>query len=52
MTSERPYRRALHREEAIEELGQGRGSQFDPAIVDEFFFVLSSTAGRGVGDGS
>jgi HD-GYP domain-containing protein (c-di-GMP phosphodiesterase class II) len=51
MTSERPYRRALRRDEAIEELGQGRGSQFDPAIVDEFFFVLASTAGRGVGDG-
>jgi diguanylate cyclase (GGDEF)-like protein len=50
MTAERPYRRALRRDEAIEQLGQGRGSQFDPAIVDEFFFVLSSTAGRGVGN--
>ena len=48
MTAERPYRRALRREEAVEELGQGRGGQFDPAIVDEFFFVLSSTAGRDV----
>jgi diguanylate cyclase (GGDEF)-like protein len=40
MTSPRPYRGALHRREAIEELGRGRGTQFDPAIVDEFFFIL------------
>ena len=47
MTAERPYRRALTRHEAIEELGRERGKQFDPAIVDEFFFVVSTSAGVG-----
>jgi HD-GYP domain-containing protein (c-di-GMP phosphodiesterase class II) len=45
MTSGRPYRAALGRAEAIEELGRGRGSYFDPAIVDEFFFIIDDEGG-------
>ena len=41
MTSDRPYRKALLREEAISELKKNRGSQFDPEVVDAFLSVLS-----------
>ena len=34
MTSDRPYRARLPREVAIERLLEGRGSQFDPDVVD------------------
>jgi len=34
MTTDRPYRAALPLETAIEELERGRGTQFDPAVVD------------------
>jgi HD-GYP domain-containing protein (c-di-GMP phosphodiesterase class II) len=34
MTSDRPYRAALPEDEAVEELRRGRGSQFDPLVVD------------------
>ncbi len=36
MTSDRPYRRALPHEAAIEELQRCAGSQFDPRMVDAF----------------
>jgi len=36
MTSSRPYRRALDYQSAIAELEAGRGSQFDPELVDLF----------------
>lgn len=36
MTCERPYRKALSREEAIEELKKNAGTQFDPEIVKVF----------------
>ena len=36
MLADRPYRRALTRAEAIEELQRGKGSQFDAAVVDVF----------------
>lgn len=36
MTSTRPYRDALPQAEAIRRLCEGRGSQFDPVVVDAF----------------
>lgn len=40
MTSERPYRPAKSRDEAIDELGRYSGSQFDGAVVDALMRVL------------
>jgi putative nucleotidyltransferase with HDIG domain len=40
MTTDRPYHRALTREEASDEIRRGRGGQFDPEVVDAFFAVL------------
>jgi putative two-component system response regulator len=40
MTSERPYRKAMSSDAASKELKEGRGSQFDPQIVDAFFKAL------------
>jgi polar amino acid transport system substrate-binding protein len=40
MTHDRPYRRALSLEEALEELRRNRGSQFDPEVVDIAIKVL------------
>jgi putative two-component system response regulator len=40
LTSDRPYRQALSNEQALEIMGQGRGSQFDPALFDVFFAHL------------
>ncbi|OPL17501.1 MAG: hypothetical protein AVO38_00510 [delta proteobacterium ML8_D] len=40
MTSDRPYRKALTRGMAIEELKRCSGSQFDPALVDIFMNQL------------
>jgi HD-GYP domain-containing protein (c-di-GMP phosphodiesterase class II) len=36
MTSERPYRKALSKEEAKKELIDNKGKQFDPEVVDAF----------------
>jgi len=36
MTNDRPYRKAMSQEEAIEELLKFKGTQFDPEIVDIF----------------
>lgn len=36
MTSERPYRSALTRENAWQELEKGKGAQFDPVVVEAF----------------
>jgi HD-GYP domain-containing protein (c-di-GMP phosphodiesterase class II) len=41
--SERPYRGAMSREEALEELRHCSGSQFDPKVVEKFVEV----AGQG-----
>lgn len=40
MTSDRAFRKHLEREEAKEELLKGRGTQFDPALVDIFLTLL------------
>jgi HD-GYP domain-containing protein (c-di-GMP phosphodiesterase class II) len=37
MTTNRPYRKALSREEAFSRIKKGRGKQFDPVSVDIFF---------------
>ena len=41
MTSDRPYRKALPRAEAIAELRRCSGSQFDPAVVEALVAALS-----------
>jgi HD-GYP domain-containing protein (c-di-GMP phosphodiesterase class II) len=42
MTTDRPYRKALSRDVAFEELTKGAGSQFDPKVVKAFMDVLIS----------
>ena len=43
MVSERPYKRGYSIGEAIEELGKGAGSQFDPKVVECFCRYLERT---------
>ncbi len=40
MTSDRPYRKALPKEAAIEELNRCAGTQFDPEIVEIFARII------------
>ncbi len=40
MTSDRPYRRSLSQQTALEILTSGKGKQFDPVIVDTFQEIL------------
>jgi diguanylate cyclase (GGDEF)-like protein len=40
MTTERPYRKALGKEEAVKELRKCAGTQFDPRVVKKFLQVL------------
>jgi putative nucleotidyltransferase with HDIG domain len=42
MTTDRPYHRALERDEAEAELRANRGTQFAPEVVDAFFRALRS----------
>lgn len=42
MCSDRPYRKAMTKEEAMEIIRQERGKQFHPAVVDAFFDILNS----------
>ncbi|MEZ0325230.1 MAG: HD-GYP domain-containing protein [Fimbriimonas sp.] len=42
MMSDRPYRNALPATTAIDELLSGRGTQFDPKVVDALLIVLRS----------
>jgi putative two-component system response regulator len=39
MTSNRPYRKALSKEEALAEIRKGAGAQFDPAMAEAFVKV-------------
>lgn len=41
MISDRPYRKALTLDKAIEELEKGKGTQFDPKIVEIFVEILN-----------
>ncbi|MFH0797046.1 MAG: HD-GYP domain-containing protein [Candidatus Omnitrophota bacterium] len=40
MTSDRPYRKALPKEQALQELKNNAGTQFDPHLVEVFIQVL------------
>ncbi len=40
MTSDRPYRRAMSHEKAVAELEAGKGTQFDPKIVEAFLTAM------------
>ncbi|KAA0948498.1 HD-GYP domain-containing protein [Sporosarcina sp. ANT_H38] len=40
MTTDRVYKKALSRQEAMEELKNGKGTQFNPLVVDAFIEVL------------
>jgi len=39
MLSDRPYRKALSKEEAIQELKENAGTQFDPELVERFLKI-------------
>jgi HD-GYP domain-containing protein (c-di-GMP phosphodiesterase class II) len=40
MTSDRPYRRAMSDEEALEVIDLDKGTRFDPEVVDTFVEVV------------
>ncbi|MDZ7762201.1 MAG: hypothetical protein U5L00_18350 [Desulfovermiculus sp.] len=40
MTNERPYRQAMSSKEALQELRDSAGSQFDPVLVEVFIQIL------------
>ncbi|NPV90090.1 MAG: diguanylate cyclase [Firmicutes bacterium] len=46
MTSNRPYRKAMPMQDAIEELERGAGIQFDPELVDVFTQVWAGFEAR------
>ena len=43
MTTDRPYRAALGRDEVMHRLSNGRGSQFDPEMLDVFLGLVSAS---------
>jgi diguanylate cyclase (GGDEF)-like protein/PAS domain S-box-containing protein len=45
MTTDRPYRKAMPLDAAIEELEQNSGTQFDPEVVQAFLRVLADSSG-------
>jgi putative two-component system response regulator len=50
MTANRPYRRALSREETVQELHKNVGTQFDPEVVEHFTKIVEQKYFfRGVG---
>ena len=42
MTSARPYHHTFSREEALEELRRGAGTQFDPKLVEAFINIIQA----------
>ncbi len=46
MTSDRSYRKALPLDDALAELRRGRGSQFDPRVVDALVGVVLAADGE------
>jgi HD-GYP domain-containing protein (c-di-GMP phosphodiesterase class II) len=47
MTTSRPWRPAMSREEALSELQEGAGGQFDPDVVAAFVQLLEGGEGEG-----
>jgi HD-GYP domain-containing protein (c-di-GMP phosphodiesterase class II) len=45
MTSDRPYRRAVPFDQACQEIVDGAGSQFDPAVVEAFCGIVPELPG-------
>jgi putative nucleotidyltransferase with HDIG domain len=45
LTSDRPYRRAMGREEALAEIKQQSGRHFDPQVVDAFLNYINNDDG-------
>lgn len=43
MTSDRPYRKALPVERAVDEIARSSGSQFDPEVVEAFLILMSNS---------
>lgn len=41
MTSDRVYRKAIQKEEALKRIGNGKGTQFDPIIADAFVQLIA-----------
>ncbi len=41
MTNDRPYRKAMPINQAIEELKRNAGTQFDPELVDIFISIIN-----------
>jgi HD-GYP domain-containing protein (c-di-GMP phosphodiesterase class II) len=41
MTSDRPYRKALSTQEALNEILKHAGTQFDPRVVEAFLDIYS-----------
>jgi HD-GYP domain-containing protein (c-di-GMP phosphodiesterase class II) len=46
MTSDRPYRKALSSDEAINEIKKNKGKQFDPQVVDAFMDYIQEAGGN------
>lgn len=44
LTHERPYKKAWSHDEALKEIQNQRGRQFDSTIVDAFLYVWSTTS--------
>ncbi len=47
MTSNRPYRPAMTRKQAVDELRLAAGTQFNPLVVETFFATLDERRSRG-----
>jgi uncharacterized membrane protein len=52
MTSDRPYRKALSKEEALHRLWTGMGTQFDPVVVEAFLEWVATMPGDGATGGA
>lgn len=44
MTNDRPYRKAMTVDAAVDEIKRKAGTQFDPSIVDHFIYLLEKQA--------